>query len=103
MGDGAFRWAAVPVKDAAHLYRLAVEKTGPGLSTYHAVQEEGVSMREIAEAIGEGLKVPVVSISPEKAQEHFGTFAHFADLGHAGFKRVDAQDPRMESYWAGHH
>ncbi len=80
VGDGAFRWAAVPVKDAAHLYRLAVEKTGPGLSTYHAVQEEGVSMREIAEAIGAGLKVPVVSISPEKAQQHFGTFAHFATL-----------------------
>ena len=80
VGDGAFRWAAAPVKDVAHLYRLAVEKTGPGLSTYHAVQEEGVSLRNIAEAIGEGLNIPVVSISPEKAQEHFGTFAHFATL-----------------------
>ncbi len=80
VGDGAFRWAAVPVKDAAHLYRLAVEKTGPGLSTYHAVQEEGVSLRKIAEAIGEGLNVPVVSVPLEKAQEHFGTFAHFATL-----------------------
>ncbi len=80
VGDGAFRWAAVPVKDVAHLYRLAVEKTGPGVTTYHAVQEEGVWLRDIAEAIGKGLKVPVVSIPPEKAAEHFGMFAHFATL-----------------------
>lgn len=80
VGDGAFRWAAVAVKDVARLYRLAVEKTGPGVTTYHAVQEEGVSLRDITEAIGKGLKVPVVSIPPEKAAEHFGMFAHFATL-----------------------
>ncbi|MGA8109664.1 MAG: SDR family oxidoreductase [Acidobacteriaceae bacterium] len=80
-GDGANRWAASPLKDVAHLYRLAVEKTGPGLTTYHAVQEEGVSLRKIAETIGKGLKVPVVSIPPEKAVEHFGMFfGHFATL-----------------------
>ena len=78
IGDGANRWAAAPLKDVAHLYRLAVEKTGPGLTTYHAVQEEGVSLRDIAETIGKGLKVPVVSITPEKAVEHFGPFfGHF--------------------------
>ena len=80
VGDGANRWAAAPLKDVAHLYRLAVEKTGPGVTTYHAVQEEGVSLREIAETIGKGLKVPVVSIPPEKAGEHFGWFGHFAAL-----------------------
>ncbi len=80
VGDGAIRWAAAPLKDVAHLYRLAVEKTGPGVTTYHAVDEEGVSMRAIAEAIGKGLKVPVVSIAPEKAAEQFGPFAHFAAL-----------------------
>jgi len=80
VGDGAFRWAAAPVKDVAHLYRLALEQTGSGLRTYHAVQEEGVSLRDIAEAIGKGLKVPVVSIPAEKAEEHFGIFAHFATL-----------------------
>jgi nucleoside-diphosphate-sugar epimerase len=80
VGDGAFRWAAAPVKDVAHLYRLALEQTGSGLRTYHAVQEEGVSLRDIAEAIGKGLKVPVVSIPAEKAEEHFGMFAHFATL-----------------------
>ncbi len=80
VGDGANRWAAAPLKDVAHLYRLAVEKTGPGVTVYNAVQEEGVSAREIAETIGKGLNVPVVSIAPEKAGEHFGWFAHFAAL-----------------------
>ncbi|HEY1648031.1 MAG TPA: SDR family oxidoreductase [Terracidiphilus sp.] len=80
VGDGANRWAAAPLKDVAHLYRLAVEKTGPGVTVYNAVQEEGVSMREIAETIGKGLKVPVKSITPEQAGEHFGWFAHFATL-----------------------
>ena len=80
VGDGANRWAAAPLKDVAHLYRLAVEKTGPGVTVYHAVQEEGIAAKEIAETIGKGLKVPVVSIPPEKAAEHFGWFAHFAGL-----------------------
>lgn len=78
VGDGANRWAAGPLKDVAHLYRLAVEKTGPGVTTYHAVQEEGVPLRDIAEAIGRGLKAPVISIPAEKAGEHFGMF-----FGHA--------------------
>ncbi len=80
VGDGANRWAAGPLKDVAHLYRLAVEKTGAGVTTYHAVEEEGVPFRQIAEAIGKGLKVPVISISPEKAVEHFGPFGRFATL-----------------------
>lgn len=79
-GDGAGRWAAGPLKDVAHLYRLVVEKSGPGVARYHAVQEEGVPLREIAEAIGRGLQVPVVSIAAEKAVEHFGLFGHFATL-----------------------
>ena len=80
VGDGANRWAAAPLKDVAHLYCLAIEKTGPGVTVYHAVQEEGVAACEIAEAIGKGLKVPVVSITPEKAAEHFGWMAGFAGL-----------------------
>jgi nucleoside-diphosphate-sugar epimerase len=80
VGDGANRWAAAPLKDVARLYRLAVEQTGPGVTVYHAVQEEGVALREIAETLGKGLKVPVVSIPPEKAAEHFGWLAHFASL-----------------------
>jgi len=78
VGDGANRWAAAPLKDVAHLYYLAVEKTGPGVTTYHAVQEEGVSLRDIAETIAKGLNVPPVSIPAEKAAEHFGPF-----FGHA--------------------
>ena len=80
VGNGTARWAAAPLKDVAHLYRLALEKTGAGVTTYHAVQEEGVSLRDIAETIGKGLKVPVVSIPAEKAGEHFGMFEHFAML-----------------------
>jgi nucleoside-diphosphate-sugar epimerase len=80
VGNGAARWAAAPLKDVAHLYRLALEKTGVGVTTYHAVQEEGVSLRDIAETIGKGLRVPVVSIPAEKAGEHFGMFGHFAIL-----------------------
>jgi nucleoside-diphosphate-sugar epimerase len=78
VSDGANRWAAAPLKDVAHLYRLAVEKSVPGVTTYHAVQEEGVSLRDIAETIGKGLNVPAVSISPEQAVEHLGPFfGHF--------------------------
>jgi len=79
IGDGLKRWAAVHRLDAAHLYRLALEKGTPG-GRYHSVAEEGVTVREIAEAIGRGLKVPVVSVSWEKAAEHFGWLAKFAAL-----------------------
>jgi nucleoside-diphosphate-sugar epimerase len=80
VGDGNARWAAAPLKDVARLYRLAVEKTGSGMTTYHAVQEEGVSVRAIAETTGKGLALPVVSIPAAKAGEHFGMFSHFATL-----------------------
>ena len=79
IGDGLNRWPAAHVLDVAHLYRLALEKHEAG-SRYHAVAEAGVSMREIAEVIGRGLKVPVVSLSPEEAQAHFGWLARFAGL-----------------------
>jgi nucleoside-diphosphate-sugar epimerase len=80
VGEGVARWAAAPLKDVAHLYRLAVEKAVAEMTTYHAVQEEGVLFRDIAESIGKGLKVPVVSIPAEKAAAHFGLFGHFATL-----------------------
>jgi nucleoside-diphosphate-sugar epimerase len=77
IGDGLNRWPAAHVLDVANLYRLALEKHEAG-SRYNAVAEEGISMREIAEVIGKGLKVPVVSLSPEAAQAHFGWLAMFA-------------------------
>jgi nucleoside-diphosphate-sugar epimerase len=79
IGEGVNRWPAAHVLDVAHLYRLAFERHEAG-SRYNAVAEEGVTMREIAEVIGRGLKVPVVSLSPEKAQDHFGWLAMFAGL-----------------------
>jgi nucleoside-diphosphate-sugar epimerase len=79
IGDGHNRWPAAHVLSVAHLYRLALEKHEAG-SRYHAVAEEGVSMREIAEVIGRGLKIPVVSLSPEEAPTHFGWLAKFAGL-----------------------
>jgi len=77
IGQGQNRWPAAHVLDVAHLYRLAVEKAEGG-SRYHAVAEEGVPMREIAEVIGKGLKVSAVRVSPEEAQAHFGWLAMFA-------------------------
>lgn len=76
VGDGRSRWAAVHILDTAHLYRLALEKQEAG-ARYHAVAEEGVPMRDIAEAIGRGLKVPVVSKSSEEAVAHFGWLGTF--------------------------
>jgi nucleoside-diphosphate-sugar epimerase len=77
VGDGGNRWPAAHVSDTARLYRLAFEKAQPG-AIYHAVDEEGVPVKAIAEAHGRGLKLPVVSIKPEEAEAHFGWLAHFA-------------------------
>jgi nucleoside-diphosphate-sugar epimerase len=77
IGDGGNRWPAAHVSDVARLYHLAFEKAEPG-AIYHAVDEEGVSMKAIAEALGRGLKVPVVSIKPEEAEAHFGWLGRFA-------------------------
>jgi nucleoside-diphosphate-sugar epimerase len=76
IGDGFSRWPAVHRFDAAHLFRLALE-TAPAGSTLHAVADEGVPIRDIAEVIGRHLNVPVVSLSPEDAVEHFGFLGHF--------------------------
>ncbi len=79
VGDGANRWPAVHRMDAARLYRLALEKAAPG-ARLHAVHEEGVAMRDIAAAIGEGIGVPVQSFTPEEAKTHLEWFAHYVAL-----------------------
>src|SRR6202166_3662973 len=76
IGDGLNRWPAVHWLDAAHLYRLALEK-GSVATRYHGVADDGVPTREIAEVIGRHLNVPVVSKSREEAADHFGWIAHF--------------------------
>ena len=79
VGDGQNRWPSAHILDTARLYRLALEKAEPGAS-YHAVAEEGVSFRDITEVLGRQLKLPVRSISPDEAKDHFGWLAMFAGL-----------------------
>ncbi len=79
MGEGKNRMSAAHVSDVARLYKLAVERAESG-ARYHAVAEEGVAMRDIAEALGRALKLPVVSLSGDEATEYFGWMAMFAGI-----------------------
>jgi nucleoside-diphosphate-sugar epimerase len=79
IGDGSNRWPAVHRLDSAHLFRLALEDAPAG-STLHAVADEGVPIRDIAEVIGRHLGVPLVSVSREDAGEHFAWLAGLIGL-----------------------
>jgi len=78
VGEGLNRWSAVRRLDAGRLFRLALEKGDS--ARYHGVAEEEIAFRNIAQAIGAGLNIPVVAISPEEAGSHFGWFASFAQI-----------------------
>lgn len=77
IGEGHNRWPAAHVLDVARLYRLAIEKAEPN-AKYHAVAEEGVSLRDMAHTLGARLNLPVKSIAPDEAQTFFGWLAMFA-------------------------
>ena len=90
VGDGTNRWAAAHVNDVAHLYRLALEKSEAG-ARWHAVAEEGLRFKEVAESIGRGLNVPVVSLTPEEAAGHFGWWGRLAGGDLAGSNAITRQ------------
>ena len=79
IGEGLNSWPAAHVLDVARLYRLAIEKCEPG-ARYHAVTEEGIQARDIAQVVGAGLGVPVKSIAPSEAADHFGWLGAFVGL-----------------------
>jgi nucleoside-diphosphate-sugar epimerase len=79
VGEGRNRFPAGHLSDVALLYKLAIERGEPG-ARYNAVGEEGVEVRTIAEALGRGLDMQVISLAPEKAAEHFGWMAMFSGL-----------------------
>ena len=87
VGEGSSRFAAVHLLDAAHLYCLALEKGAAG-ARYHAVSEEGVAFREIAEAIGRRLNLPVKSLTPADAPGHFGFLAQFMSWDLTGSSKL---------------
>lgn len=79
LGEGLNRWAAAHVRDVARVFRLALERAVPG-ARYHAVAEEGIAMRDIAQAIADRLNVPVIGLSAQEAPAHFGWLAMFAGV-----------------------
>jgi nucleoside-diphosphate-sugar epimerase len=99
VGDGANRWPAVHTLDAARLYRLALE-SAPAGSRLHGVADEGVPFRDIAEVIGRRLNLPVKSVDPQDAGEHFGFLGNFAGLDNwtssTGTRQLLAWEPTHE-------
>lgn len=79
VGEGQNRWPAVHRLDAAVLYRLIAEKQ-PSQKVFHAIAEEGIPFKQIANAIGQGLQLPVAGKDEQDAEAHFGWFKHFASI-----------------------
>ncbi|MDJ1484431.1 SDR family oxidoreductase [Cytophagaceae bacterium YF14B1] len=79
IGDGQNRWPAVHRLDAAKVYRLIIEKQ-PKQKVFHAVAEEGIAFKDIAESIGKGVQLPTRGLEGADAEKHFSWFLHFASL-----------------------
>ena len=94
VGDGENLWPSVHRLDAARVFRLALEHGARGVP-FHAVADEGVSFRQIAEAIGEQLDVPTRSLSAEEATAHFGPPGHVGGGQRSGLQRPDPRAPRL--------
>jgi len=90
VGEGQNRWAAAHRFSTPSLYRLALEQGGAG-ARYHAVEEEGITLKAIAESIGRGLKVPVISVSGDEAVAHFGAMGHFAAMSNPASSALTRQ------------
>ena len=90
IGDGALRWNAVHRKDAASLFRLALEKAPAG-AVLHGVAEESITHRTIAEVIGRKLGIPTASIAPEAAAEHFGWLGRFLAMDQPASSKLTQQ------------
>jgi nucleoside-diphosphate-sugar epimerase len=90
VGDGQNRWPAVHRRDAARLFRLALEK-GIAVARYHGVADEGIPFRSIAEIIGRQLEIPVASISPEEAGKAFSWFGDFAATDNPSSNKLTRQ------------
>jgi len=100
VGDGENRWPAVHRLDAARLFHLALERAEPG-SRLHAAAEEGIPMRTIAQAIGQGLGVPVRSLAGEEAPAHFGFLAAFVAMDNPTSSALTRQTLRWDPREAG--
>jgi nucleoside-diphosphate-sugar epimerase len=95
VGDGGNRWPSSDTRDVARVYRLALE-SAPAGARLHAVAEDGIPLREIAETIGRRLDVPVAQVAAENAEEHFGYLSAFAGLDNP----VSSQITRDRLGWA---
>jgi nucleoside-diphosphate-sugar epimerase len=87
VGTGENRWCAVHRQDAASLFVRALERGEPG-AHYHAIGEDPIALRTIAEAIGSASAVPVKSLSPKEAAKHFGWLAAFIGTDNPAASRI---------------